>query len=448
MINLRRLGVLLWAAALCPAPAPLHAHDDREPREIRSEDREQREPREDNSGHGSSDEGSHEESEDRSGKDGGRDSGRESDRHGGRDAGRNGAARERRDEALRLERDRHGDERVRGEIIVVGSRANIETLRVAGFTILETSTLSALDADIARLRAPEGRALDALLEDLRRRVPEASVAVNHVFRASGATAPGSGDAIPAPVVADRAATIGIIDTGIDPVTPALRSGLLEYQGFASGGYVPRAHGTAVGEIAAREGVALVSADVFGIDEDAAPAATTVALVRSIDWLAARGVRVINISIVGPDNPILARVVRRAISAGIAIVAAAGNEGPAAPPGFPAAYPGVIAVTAVDERGGIYRRANRGAHIAFAARGVGVSVPRPDGTRARESGTSFAAPLVAAVLALRAATHPDEAITAVVSELAAAAHDLGKKGRDDVFGWGEIVVPRATAARQP
>lgn len=443
MITLRHLGVLLWAAALCPAPTPLHAHDERElrePREARTEDREVREPREDKSGRGPRDE--RDERDDRSGKE---EDGRESGRHG-RDGSRDGLARERRGEALRLERDRRGDERVRGEVVVVGSRADIETLRAAGFTILETSTLTTLDSDIARLRVPEGRPVDALLEELRQRVPDSSVAVNTVFRASGANGPAAPAAAIAPGPAATAAIIGIIDTGIEPSTPALRDGLRESRAFANGGYVPRAHGTAVGDLAAREGVALISADVFGIDEDAAPAATTVALAQSIDWLGARGVRVINISIVGPDNPVLARIVQRAVSGGMAIVAAAGNDGPASPPGYPAAYPGVIAVTAVDERGAVYRRANRGPHIAFAARGVNVSVPRPDGGRARESGTSFAAPVVSAALALRFAAHPDATARAAVTALAATARDLGTAGRDDVFGWGEIAAPRTTAAR--
>lgn len=432
MITLRRLSVLLWAAALCPAPGALQAHDEREPREISSKDREDREPREDNSGRGSGHEDPSER-EERSGKD----EDRETKRSGGRDNGRERAGRERRSEALRLERDLRGDERVRGEVIVVGRRSDIDTLRAAGFTILESSTLTTIDADIARLSVPEGRPIDSVLDELRQRMPEASVAVNTVFRTSGDAGGQAPVAGKPPAAAPAGVAIGIIDTGIEPSTRALRAALREVRGFASGVYVPRAHGTAVADIAAREGVAIVSADVFGVDENAAPAATTVALAQSIDWLAAYGVRVINISIVGPENPVLARIVQRAVSGGVAVVAAAGNEGPASPPGFPAAYPGVIAVTAVDERGAVYRRANRGPHISFAARGVNVAVMRPDGGGARESGTSFAAPVVSAALARHVASNPGESVGAAVSALAATARDLGKPGRDEIFGWGEI-----------
>lgn len=437
-LDLRRLDsrcwvVVLWIAVLCPLAGPLPAHEERETREVRDtrdDDRVSREAREDNSGHGSRDD------DDRSGKDGGKEGGR----HGGRDV------RDSRGPRLEFERDRHGAERIRGELIVVGSRADVAALRSAGFAILESSTLASLDADMARVRVPDGRATDTVLDEVRKLVPEASVAANNVFRASGETV-----AIPvaAPIVGTPGVagpTIGIVDTGIDAVTPALRDALSETRGFAAGGYVPRSHGTAVGDIAARAGVSLLSADVFGVDENADLAATTVSLAGSIDWLMTRRVRVINISIVGPDNPVVARLVRRAIAADVAIVAAAGNGGPSAPPGYPAAYPGVIAVTAVDERGRVYRRANRGAFIAFAARGVDVFVPRLDGGTMRESGTSFAAPIVAAALALRAETHRDEKMGDAVTALASEARDLGATGRDEIYGWGEVTATRIATAR--
>jgi len=452
MIPFRRLGILCCALTLCPAPGPpgaALAHDDRLPHESREwPESHDAERTSDSSGRGSR--------EDSSRGDGSRDgtSCRREDDRRGRDSGRRDGERRtdgRRESRVEFERDSRGAERVRGEVLVVGSHDEVAALRNAGFVLLDVSALSALDAESARVRVPDGRSLDATVDALRRLLPDASVAADHLYRPSG----GSADfavAVPpppawAPALPARA-IVGVVDTGIEAVTPTLQTALLASRGFAAGGYVPRAHGTAVADIAARAGASLVSADVFGVDSESNLAATTLALAQSVDWLLSNKVRVMNISIVGPDNPIVARVIRKAIDSGAAVVAAAGNSGPSAPPAYPAAYPGVIAVTAVDEKGRVYRRANRGAYIAFAARGVNVLAARPGGGSARESGTSFAAPIVSAALALRCLEHPDESTSTAVAALARGARDLGAAGRDEVFGWGEIEPPRtATAKRQ-
>ena len=71
-----------------------------------------------------------------------------------------------------------------------------------------------------------------------------------------------------------------------------------------------------------------------------------ALIKALDWLAAQGVPVINISLSGPRNPAVAGAIARITKRGHVIVAAAGNDGPAAPPVFPGAYDNVVGVTAV------------------------------------------------------------------------------------------------------
>jgi minor extracellular protease Epr len=118
-----------------------------------------------------------------------------------------------------------------------------------------------------------------------------------------------------------------------------------------------------------------------------------------------------------------------------LVAAAGNGGPAAAPAYPAAYPGVIAVTAVDEQGRVYRRANRGGYIAFAAGGVHVENRYSKASSATVSGTSFAAPRVAAEIASRLAAQPRPEVQQVLDRLHSEAVDLGEAGRDPVYGWG-------------
>src|SRR5207248_11432234 len=103
--------------------------------------------------------------------------------------------------------------------------------------------------------------------------------------------------------------------------------------------------------------------------------------------------VINISLVGPPNAVLAAAVKAAIGRGLLLVAPVGNDGPAAPPLYPAAYPGVVAVTGVDGRRRVLPEAGRAGHVDFAAPGE-VSAAAPGGGYANARGTSFAAPIVA------------------------------------------------------
>ena len=150
------------------------------------------------------------------------------------------------------------------------------------------------------------------------------------------------------------------------------------------------------------------------------------------------VQVINFSLTGPDNPILQQAIARARSRGVYAIAAIGNEGPTAPPLFPAAYEGVIGVTAVTQRNQVYRLAGQGSHVDFAAPGVFITHAQADGEYTASSGTSLAAPFVSAVFAalLEQGLSPQEAY----SRLQGAAEDLGETGFDPVYGFGLLRVP--------
>ena len=142
---------------------------------------------------------------------------------------------------------------------------------------------------------------------------------------------------------------------------------------------------------AAPGTPLLVADVYGDD----PAGgSSFAIVRALGWMAARGARVVTISLVGPDNPLLAGAIRLVRDKGVMLIAAVGNDGPAAPPAYPASYPQVIAVTGVDGRGRLLPEAGRAAHVDFAAPGADMMAADMAGGRDKVRGTSFAAPLVA------------------------------------------------------
>ncbi|RYY77165.1 MAG: protease [Gammaproteobacteria bacterium] len=335
---------------------------------------------------------------------------------------------------------------VQREWLVTLDDKDLNALQNLPIDIIEKNHFDELDITIIRFRVtPE---LDSLRE-LRKKLPAGvnlTLDRNHIYAAQsdgGTTV--SPSTLQSKSACDDPVKIGMIDTAIKIDHPAFKS---DTKKIISKDFLeeklsePDAHGTAVAGllIGASETLtpllpkaSLYAASVFYARNDYAQGASMMNLVRALNWLLTENVSVINMSLAGPDNQILAKVISKTISNGKMIVAAAGNEGPAAPPMFPAAYPGVIAVTAVDRNHKIYRWANRGKQISFAALGVSVPTVRSTGGIGRESGTSMAAPVVSAFLSceLQKNINTKDAI----QNLAARAIDLGDKGKDEVFGYG-------------
>jgi subtilisin family serine protease len=295
--------------------------------------------------------------------------------------------------------------------------------------------LEELDLRIVVLHARPGMGTRAALRRLRRADPEGEYDFNHVYR--GSATPATAILAPGPAAARPgrgALRIGLVDSGVGESHPALGSTDIRSWGCA-GAQVPDAHGTAVASLlvaGSGAGATLYAADIY-CGRPAGGAATGFA--EAMAWLARERVGVINLSLVGPHNALLQRAVRALAARGHVLVAAVGNDGPAAPPLFPAAYPEVIAVTAVDGRGRALPEAGRGPHVEFAALGNGLRAARAREGWTEVRGTSFAAPTVAR-LAARHAPEPaagnGERVRAL---LAARARDLGRKGRDEVYGLG-------------
>jgi len=118
--------------------------------------------------------------------------------------------------------------------------------------------------------------------------------------------------------------------------------------------------------------------------------------------------------------------------GITVLAAAGNGGPMARPKYPAAYPSVLAITAVDANGRAFRLANRGDYLDLAAPGVNVRHAQSGGGYAVSSGTSFAVPFAATAAAVIKQQQPS---VDVFDYLVSEAVDLGDPGKDDIYGHG-------------
>jgi subtilisin family serine protease len=157
------------------------------------------------------------------------------------------------------------------------------------------------------------------------------------------------------------------------------------------------------------------------------------------------VPVINVSLVGPPNVTLEQVVRLAITRGHIIVAAVGNDGPAAPPLYPASYDGVVAVTAVDAHNHVLPEASRAKHVDFAARGADVLAACSPDTYATVRGTSYAAPVVAGLLAAGMTEPSVDNAHRVLADLARNAVELGRRRPDPVYGNGLVSNPHENAS---
>jgi hypothetical protein len=155
-------------------------------------------------------------------------------------------------------------------------------------------------------------------------------------------------------------------------------------------------------------------------------------------MAASGARIINMSFSGPDDVLLQSRIKVMRSKGYVFAAAAGNEGPAAPPTYPAAYPEVIAVTAVTKDLRIYPSANRGPYIDLAAPGVRIWTALPNGGEGYRTGTSFAVPFATAVLALQRPDVMAEPEEKLLDNLRTVP--LGGGERNPVYGRGLLQAP--------
>lgn len=334
------------------------------------------------------------------------------------------------DEEFLVELDVDGEEVVAGEILALTTeKGAVEELRSHGYTVTNVESLRGLGMELvtivdARDRNP--------LTTIQGRTDKAIFARNHLFPAG--SEPTASRVHGQAVKRHRSprGVVGLIDGGVE--TARLRD-LVELRSadFGKGRSRASSHGSAVALLLARHGVRKIySANIFS-----GRRASALSLVRALDWMALNDVPVVNISLAGPPNPIVAQAIRALSARGVAIVAAVGNNGPAAKPRYPAAYPEVIGVTAVDTGHAVYVRAIQGPQVQFAAKGVGIALVDRTGLSRVVTGTSFAAPLVASRFA-RKLLRPDRRLrSGILNESIRRAKDLGPPGRDPIYGYGLI-----------
>jgi subtilisin family serine protease len=189
---------------------------------------------------------------------------------------------------------------------------------------------------------------------------------------------------------------------------------------------------------------LYSADVYCNEPTGGNVA---AIVAAFSWMMRERVPIVNVSLVGPPNRMLERVVTMMLERGHVVVAAVGNDGPNAKPLYPAAYPGVVGVTGVDKRERALPEALRGPQVDFAAAGSDINAANIENTYAGVRGTSFAAPIVAALLAAECSELAPHTPAKIVDQFAKLARDLGKPGFDPTYGFGLLGASRTAQANR-
>ncbi len=378
-----------------------------------------------------------------------------------------------------------------GEIVVTNlGDSDLAVLQAEGFVLIERVDLTNVAVALHRLQVPGGLTLEQARDRVRAQPTGGTGDFNHFYRSeqqdqktdvisdasvAGVAAPPAPDLASAqPIAATPPCThlncaalalidwpparetmplcrvtvpIGVVDTGVNAAHENLFGANLEVLQLVSEKIdaSKAIHGTAVAALLVGQSddrapglipeAQVIAVDIFGRD-GADERASVVSLVRALDLLARRGVKVINMSLAGPQNAILeAALTEIAKPGGALLLAAAGNGGPTAETAYPAGFPTVMAVTAVDQRGQVYRLAQRGAHLDLAAPGVDIwSATSIRGVKPK-TGTSFAVPFVTAAAAVLASRNPQATPDGLAAHLRTLARDVGAEGPDVIFGAG-------------
>ena len=323
------------------------------------------------------------------------------------------------------------------------SPAALEQARAAGFTVIGSHALAGLGVTLVVLQAPDGLSTRRALAKLRELDPSGEYDYNHVYLESGFQREIPAESPPPPVVpaARGAPRIGLIDSGVDGAHPVLAAAAIVRHG-CEGAAFPAGHGTAVASLLVGESVGFESvipgATLYASDIFCGHGGGSLSLLAiALDWMAREKVAVVNISLVGAKSPLLTGLVRAMTSRGFLLVAAVGNDGPSAPPLFPAAYPEVVGVTGVDADRKLLPEACRGEQVDFAAQGAQVVAASTGGGFGEIRGTSFATPIVAGLLARTLELPDPEKARQALARLESTALDLGKEGPDPGYGKGFV-----------
>jgi subtilisin family serine protease len=366
---------------------------------------------------------------------------------------------------------------VKDHVIIYSNAPSDEVLRIAGLlnlTLIMSQDISLLGTTIYQFRITNGASVaSVILQGARARLPGGTTYAFdgmtpdyfYVLSQGAAGQSGAREGDPGQYVLQKLrlpdvhrvlrgdnVTIAVIDSEIDAAHPDLTGAVTSTYEAIGVDDKPHAHGTgmagAIGSHFRLMGIApnvhILAIHAFSTKASTAES-TTFAILKGLDYAAANGVRIINMSFAGPRDPTLEKTIKAAYDRGIIMISAAGNAGPKSPPLYPAADPNVIAVTATDMNDKLFPGANRGRYIAVAAPGVDILVPAPESTYQLTTGTSVATAHISGIIALILERNPRLTPADVRRILIASAMRLGP---NDQFGAGLVDPAKALQLAAP
>lgn len=324
-------------------------------------------------------------------------------------------------------------------------------------------------------RVPDARAFDATLAQLAADPRVEAVQVNQLFEglredvktghADPYAAQQYGAAAIHADVAHRWSTgkgvrVAVVDTGANQEHPDLRGRIMQTANFVENGessFALDRHGTAVaGVIGARAnngvgifGVApeavlmVLKACWYAAPENAKALCSSWTLAKAVDFAINNGAQVLNLSLAGPPDRLLRRLIETAVARDISVVAAVA-EFDAAEPGFPASLDTVIAVMASDSRGQVAAPLWRKDAALVAAPGMEILTTAPPAGYDFLSGSSLAAAQVTGVVALLKQKHPELSPAQIIEILQTTSLAVAGTAETPPFTIGQIDACAALA----
>jgi Subtilase family len=348
-----------------------------------------------------------------------------------------------------------------------GSLSDVQADALArrhGLARLESQNFPLVGATIGLFRITDRRSFETIRRELATDTGFRSVQPNYIYLLQGQPeVPTEGDPAQYALAKLRLpeahtlahgvnVVVAVIDSGIDVKHPEFANSIIDSFDALGSKEGPHVHGTGVaGAIVAHArlmgsapAAKILAIRAFGTAAKGAESTSYVVL-KGLDYAAAHGAQIVNMSFAGPSDALIERGIAAAAAKGIVMVAASGNAGPKSAPLYPAADANVIAVSATDAEDRLFPASNRGSFVAVAAPGVDIFLPAPDGKYQMTSGTSFAAAYVSGLAALMLERNPALKPDEVRAILTKTARDLGAPGRDDLFGAGEADAFAAVTA---
>jgi hypothetical protein len=343
------------------------------------------------------------------------------------------------------------------ELLVLDPPADyLRHLPDMGLEVVDVTNLDGIGSKLYHLRIIDGKHPHHARDGHERRFPDVIVDAHHHYGRHAVKIDKSYNARNAAKWKAKKAScgagirIGVIDGVVDVKHDAFKGSKISYRSFHLKGekLANSGHGTAVTAVIAGRGAwggllpgaEIVAANVFHRGKGGKAIGSAKSIVQAIDWMIQKKVPVVNMSIGGNANKLVAKAVEHASAIGMIMVASSGNSGPFSRKKFyPSAYPPVIAITAVDRFDRNASFATSGDYIEFAAPGVGIWTAVPGGGKAM-SGTSFSAPIVSAYAAAAQKHLGIKTMDDLRAYFQKHARDRGNPGRDKYTGWGILQLP--------